>query len=131
MQAEDDMLSERLSETTRLLLKQDMYNERKFEIYSKRLEQKLIEDNRLKFRKLGSGRKRMLDLEDEDFICISVESTVFAHRRRHDSVLYLGHRVKKKHLLTLPNFYLRNRNKRLIRSATTVYNRPRPRIKTV
>ena len=87
MQAEDDMLSERLSETTRLLLKQDMYNERKFEIYSKRLEQKLIEDNRLKFRKLGSGRKRMLDLEDEDFICISVESTAFAHRRLFCSLL--------------------------------------------
>ena len=52
----------------------------------------------------------MLDLEDEDFICRSVEPTATAHGRRHDSVLYLGHRVKKKHL-TLANFNLRNRQK--------------------
>ena len=129
MQAEVDMLSEQLSETKRLLLKQDKYNERKFEISRKRLVHKLIEDNRLKLRKLGSGRKQMLDSEDEDFICRSVESTATAHGRRHDSVLYLGHRVKKKHLLTLANFNLRNRDKRLIRSATTVYNRSRPRNK--
>ena len=70
----------------------------------------------------------MLDLEDEDFICRSVEPTATAHGRRHDSVLYLGHRVKKKHL-TLANFNLRNRDKRLIRSSTTVYNRSRPRNK--
>ena len=46
-----------------------------------------------------------------------------------DVAMILFFRVTKKDLLTLANFNLRNRNKRFIPSATTVYNKPRPRNK--
>ena len=41
----------------------------------------LAEENRLKRRRLGSGRKRKLDLEDEDFIvqCIEDKGEGAAH----------------------------------------------------
>ena len=50
-----------------------------------------------------------------------------AHGRRPDVVMYTNHRVKKKDFLTIANYYLYKRGKKLIRSATTVLNRGRPR----
>ena len=47
----------------------------------------LVEDNRLKRRNLGSGNKRKLDSETEDFLTSLFEEKGEAHPRRHDSVL--------------------------------------------
>ena len=67
-----------------------------------------------------------MEEEDENFLakCIAEKST--AHGRRHDTVMYLSHRKKKGHFLSLVNYNLLQRGKKLIRSATTVYNRSRP-----
>lgn len=96
----------------------------------KRQASSLIESNRLKRRKLSSqGPKLRLDGDDEDFIAKAIEDKASYHGRRHDTVLYTGQRVKKKNLLTIANYRLAQRGKKLIRSATTVYNRARPRNK--
>ena len=67
--------------------------------------------------------------DDEDFIAKAIEDKASYHGRRHDTVLYTSQRVKKKNLLTIANYRLAQRGKKLIRSATTVYNRARPRKK--
>ena len=67
----------------------------------------------MKRRKLGAGAKRSLDTDDEEFIARSLEETSTAHGRRHD-------RVKKRHFLSLANYNLQCRGKRLIKSSTTV-----------
>jgi hypothetical protein len=83
----------------------------------------------MKRRKLGSGAKRKLDSEDEDFIAKCIEDKGEAHGRRHDSIIYTGKRVKCQDLLTLANYHLAQRGKRLIRSANTVKCLGKPRNK--
>lgn len=96
----------------------------------KRQASSLIECNRLKRRKLSNqGPKLQLDEEDEEFIAKAIEDKSSYHGRRHDTVLYTGQRVKKKNLLSIANYRLAQRGKKLIKSATTVYNRARPRNK--
>lgn len=41
--------------------------------------------------------------------------------------MYLNHRVKQRHFVSLVNYHLLQKGKKLIRSATTVYNRSRPK----
>ena len=95
----------------------------------KRCRKNLIKDRRLKLRRLGSGRKLAMDDEDERMLvdCITDKGT--AHGRRQDSVLYLNHRVKKKDFLKIVNVSRKQRELPLIRSATTAYNRSRPKNK--
>ena len=98
------------------------YNQRK-----RRLARTLVHNSRVKRRKLGAVANRSLDTEDEEFIARSIEETCTAHGRRHDTVLYSHHRVKKRHFLSLANYNLHRRGKKLIKSATTVLNRGRPK----
>ena len=57
--------------------------------------EKIIAERRIGMRRAGSGRQKSLDEVDESFLldCIVHKST--AHGRRHDAVMYTGHRVKK------------------------------------
>ena len=89
----------------------------------------IIRDRRLKLRKLGSGRKRSMDEIDEQFLVQSITEKATAHGRRHDSVMYLNHRVKKKDFLRIVNFSRKGRDLPPIKSATTAYNRSRPKSK--
>ena len=116
----------RMDETNGLLNKETTNDTNKFSRARKRLTIKLLEERRIKKRKLGAGRPLAMDEEDEQFLakCTAEKSTT--HGRRHDTVLYLNHRVKKRHFLSLANYNLLRRGKKLIRSATTVYNRSRP-----
>ena len=87
----------------------------------------MIQENRLGLRKASTGRPLSLDDEDEQFILSCIESKSTAHRRRHDSVMYLHHRVKKSDFLKLANYNRISRGLKPIKSATTVYNRGRPK----
>lgn len=62
-----------------------------------------------------------MDEEDERMLmdCIMEKGT--AHGRRHDSVIYLNHRVKKKDFLKIVNVSRKRRELPLIKSATTAY----------
>ena len=51
--------------------------------------------------------------DDEDFIAKAIEDKASYHGRRHDTVLYTGQRVKKKNLLTIANYRLAQRGKKL------------------
>ena len=93
----------------------------------KREKNKLIINYRLGLRALGSGRKEEMDETDENFSLTCIQNKATAHGRRHDSVLYLNHRVKKKDLLKLVNHSRADRGLGQIRSATTAYNRARPK----
>jgi hypothetical protein len=78
----------------------------------------LLEENRVKRGKTCQGAPRALDSEDEEFIQKAIEDKSTVHGRPHDSVLYLNHRVKKKDFLSIANYNLLRRGKKLIKSAT-------------
>lgn len=131
IQSEVQKLKEKVEDTEGLLHSQPTKSnyQRKRQML-KRQASSLIECNRLKRRKLSNqGPKPKLDEEDEDFIAKAIEDKSSYHGRRHDTVLYTGQRVKKKNLLSIANYRLAQRGKKLIQSATTVYNRARPRNK--
>ena len=75
----------------------------------------------------GGGAPSLLDEEDDDFIAKAIESKSTCHGRRHETTLFTHHRVKKSHFLSLANHSLSKRGKKLIKSATTVTNRGKPR----
>lgn len=81
----------------------------------------------MKLRSLGAGAKPLLDSEDEQFVADAIETKSSAHGRRHDTVLYLNHRIKSEDLLSIANYKLMKRGKKMIRSAKTVHLRSRPR----
>ena len=84
----------------------------------------LIEDNRIKRRKIGSqGAPRKIDDQDEEFLAKCIEDKATYHGRRHNLVMYTNRRVKSRDLLNITNFRLLRKGKILIKSATTVYNR--------
>ena len=122
-----ELLQQRLSNIDNLINGNSRVSIQKFNQAAKRLAKKLAQENRLKNRRLGAGPKLLLDSDDEEFIARAIESKSTAHGRRHDSVLYTGHRVKHRDLLSIANYSLYKRGKKLIRSATTVYNRGRPK----
>ena len=131
IQSEVQKLKEKVKDTEGLLHcdPTDSNYQRKRQML-KRQASSLIECNRLKRRKLSNqGPKLQLDEEDEEFIAKAIEDKSSYHGRRHDTVLYTGQRVKKKNLLSIANYRLAQRGKKLIKSATTVYNRARPRNK--
>ena len=131
IQSELQKLKEKVKDTEGLLRSQPTESnyQRKRQML-KRQASSLIESNRLKRRKFSNqGPKPKLDEEDEDFIAKAIEDKSSYHGRRHDTVLYTGQRVKKKNLLSIANYRLAQRGKKLIQSATTVYNRARPRNK--
>ena len=59
-----------------------------------------------------------MEKDDKLFLakCIAKKSTT--HDRRRDTVIYLNHRVNKFYVLSLVNYNLLQRGKKLIRSAT-------------
>ena len=126
LHAELELCKLRANETNALLNKETTRDANKFNRARKRVANQLLDENRVKRRKLGAGRPVAIDEEDEHFLakCIAEKSTT--HGRRHDTVMYLNHRVKKRHVLSLVNYNLLQRGKKVIRSATTVYNRSRP-----
>ena len=101
----------RMDETNGLLKKKTTSDKNKFNRVRKRLTIQLLNKRRTKKRKLGAGRPVALDEEDEQFVakCTAEKSTT--HGRRHDMVLYLNHRVKKRHFLSLANYNLLRRGK--------------------
>ena len=123
----NEVLTERLTGYEDLVSQKTKYSKQRFNQAKKRIAQDLVNQNRLKKRKLGAGPPSLLDDEDEQFIAKAIESKGTVHGRRHDATLYLHHGVKYDDLLSLANYSLAKRGKRLIRSASPVYLRARPK----
>ena len=101
---------------------------RKFYQMKKREASKIFEETRVKKRaKTTQDNKTLIDSEDEEFIAKSIEDKA-TYGRRHGLVMYTNRRVKKRDLLNIANYRLASKNKKLIKSATTVYNRCKPKI---
>ena len=120
-------MSEQLYSLEELLEHKTKYSQQKYKQAVSRLTQKLIKENRLKRRKLGAGAKPLLNSEDEEFVSNAIASKSTCHERRKYATLYLLHRVKCEGLLTLANYSLYKRGKKLIKSASTIYMRGRPK----
>jgi len=121
---------ESLQNLNDLLECKDRYCAQRFHAASKLRAENLIEENRMRKRAAGAGAKRKLDELDEELIAKAIEQKTTAHGRRHDMVLYYHKRVKRDDLLNIANYNLLQRGKSMIKSATTVYNRAKPKRKT-
>ena len=122
-----DDLKARIESLKSLMRNETKIDKKKLNQMVRRTQGKLIQENRLGLRKASTGRPLSLDDEDEQFILSCIESKSTAHGRRHDSVMYLHHRVKKSDFLKLANYNRISRGLKPIKSATTVYNRGRPK----
>lgn len=75
----------------------------------------------------NQGRQALLDSGDEDIIAKCIEDKATYHGRRQNLVMYTNRRVKNRDLLNIANHRLMSVGKRIIKSATTVFNRSKPR----
>ena len=80
------------------------------------------------YTKVGlQGAPRKLSDENEEFFAKYIEDKAIYHGRRPDLVMYTNYRVKSRDLVNIANYRLLKAGKRLINSATTLYNRCKPR----
>ena len=101
-------------------------------VQDKEHKQKLNQMRKRRARKLRTtqGNRCLLDSDDEEFVAKCIEDKATYHGRRHDMVMYTNRRVKKNDLLNIANYRLLAKKKKLIKSATTVYNCCKPRSST-
>ncbi|CAB3997160.1 RNA-directed DNA polymerase from transposon X-element [Paramuricea clavata] len=96
---------ERLAEIEVIKKRESKYGKQQFKQGVKRIADKIVEENRTKRRKLGQGASRKVDSDDEEFIVKCIKDKATAHGRRHDSVLYLNHRMKTKDFRDKVNYH--------------------------
>lgn len=120
---------EGLKSTQDVLECNDKYSEQKFKAAIKRRARNLVDESRLRSRKAGAGAKRNLDEMDAELIAKAIEQKTTVHGRRHDMVMYYHKRLERDDLLSIANYHLLQRGKQMIKSATTVYNRSKPKRK--
>ena len=114
---------------TKLLDSQTPYDIQKLQQMIKRKTKQLMDTKSLKKRALTTqGPPERIDAETEKLIAQSIEQKATYHGRRHGTtMLYTNRRVKKRDLLSITNYHLLKANKRIIKSATTAWNRSQPR----
>lgn len=127
MEEKVTVCTESLKSLQDVLESKDNYSKQTFNAAARRRANNLVNKNRLRNRKAGAGAKRKLDDVDEELIAKAIEQKTTVHGRRHDMVLYYHKRVKRDDLLNIANYHLLERGKQMIKSATTVYNRAKPR----
>ena len=71
-------------------------NGRAFKQMVRRKQRSLITKKRIGMRKASQGRSQVMDEVDEHYVMQCIEEKATAHGRRHDNIMYLSHRVKKK-----------------------------------
>ena len=102
--------------------------EQKIKQMRKRKAVQLFAEKGIKRRRISNqGRQALLDSDDEDIVAKCIEDKATYHGRRQNLVMYTNRRVKKRDLLNIANHRLMSVGKRLIKSATTVFNRSKPR----
>ena len=95
-------LEDRKEELNRLVRKEDKSSANKVRYAAKRVADSLLEQNRVKRRRLGAGRPMEMEEDEEQFLLQSIEEMSTAHGRRHDTVLYMNHKVKARENCKLP-----------------------------
>ena len=90
-------LEDRKEEVNRLVRKEDKSSAKKVRYAAKRVADSLLEQNRVKRRRLGAGRPMEMGEDKEQFLLQSIEEISAAHGRRHDTVLYIDMSAKRLH----------------------------------
>lgn len=103
------------------------YTRQRLQQMQKRTANRLLEENRIKRRRLGAGPHDKIDVECEEFIAKAIESKATYHGRLKETVMFTNRRVKVRDLLNITNYDLENRGKVPIKSAITAWNRSRAR----
>jgi hypothetical protein len=129
LREEISCLTDRQKDITSLIRKESNESRKNVKLRVRRVQSKLIEKRRIGRRRRGAGRRLSMDKIDENFLVQCIDNKATAHGRRHDSVMYLNHRVKKKDFIKIVNFSRDERKLPRIRSASTVYNRGLPKNK--
>lgn len=125
----DDMISKEEEKVRNVDLLLNDEKKEQFRSMCKSTAKGLIEENRIKRRRLGAGPSEKIDEECELFMAKAIESKATYHGRRPDTVMYTNRRVKRRDLLDIANFNLVGRGKKPIKSAVTAWNRSQPKIK--
>ena len=126
IQADLNLLEQRQQESSALLTREDKDGIRTFSQSRKRVAKELLEENRVKRRRLGTARPKSNGEEEEEYLARCIAEKCTAHGRLYNTTMYLNHRVKKRHFLSIVNDNLLQKGKKIIRSATTVYNHSKP-----
>ena len=111
-------LEDRKEELNRLVRKED-----KVRYAAKRVADSLLEQNRVKRRRVAAGRPMEMGEDEEQFPLKSIEEMSTAHGRRHDTVLYMNHKVKARDMLKIVNCQREEKNLKPLRSLSTVLSR--------
>ena len=120
-------INRQLSEKQHLLAQDTSKASIKFGKSVKRIASTLIEENRVKRRKVGSGAPRKMDSEDEEHLLNIIEGQGSdPHGRRRDEVSYIRKRYTKQKLQRMVNEHRAHSGKSTIKSSSTVYNRMKP-----
>ena len=95
----------------------------------KRKASQIVEEKGYKGRKLtNQGAPRKISDEEKEFLAKCIKDKATYHGRRHYLVImYTNRRVKSRDLLNIANYRLLKSGKRMIKSATTVYIRCKPK----
>ena len=85
---------------------------------------KASENKGVKRRRLGAGRPTEMNEDEEEYHSKCIEEMSTAHGRRHDTVLYLNHRVKARDILKIVvNHRRTEKDLRPLQSISTVLAR--------
>ena len=87
-------LQEKKDKVNKLINREDKASENKVKRAAKRAADSLLDEHRVKRRKLGAGRPTEMNDDEEGYLLTCIEEMSTAHGRRHDTVLYMNHRVK-------------------------------------
>ena len=109
-----------------LQLSETKYSQQRLQQMQKRTATKLLEENRVKRRRLGAGANKKVGGACEEFIAKAIESKATYHGRRKETVMFTNRRVKVRDLLNIANYDPTKRDKAPISSAATAWNRLRP-----
>ena len=119
---------EKLNDEQTQLKNEDSASIAKTRKAAKRRAESLLDQSRIKRRKHGAGRPTEMD-GDEEFLLKAIEEMATAHGRRHDTVMYLHHRVKAKDMLKIVNQRRVKKGKKPLRAVSTVVARGKPKRK--
>jgi hypothetical protein len=117
-------LKGRVADIDNLLSPETSVHKQRLNQMRKRKASQIVEEKRYKRRKLtNQGAPRKINDEEEEFLAKCIEDKATYHGRRHDLVMYTNRQVKSRDLLNIANYRLLKSGKKMIKSATTVYNR--------
>ena len=118
-----EQLQERKDKVNKLINREDKASENKVKRAAKRVADSLLHEHRVKQRKLGAGRPTEMNDDEKGYLLTCIEEMSTAHGRRHDTVLFMNHRVKARDMLKIVNHRRAEKGLRPLQSISTILAR--------